>query len=132
MIKSVEARTYKHETEDLEKVMKAFLSVFPFREAIKMEKLEGSFGTEIIVITGMVKERSKVENFLSNLQQKLASKLGKEGLSKRVERNSVFLRIDKQTAFLQDKIVIGNFDDCIWVKIKADASGLKVLRKILE
>ncbi|MCW1301315.1 MAG: RNA-binding domain-containing protein [Candidatus Nanoarchaeia archaeon] len=132
MIKSIEARTYKHESEDLEKVMKAFLNVFPFEEAIKMETLEGSFGTEIIVISGIIKERIKVEKFIANLQQKLVNKLGKEGFSKRVERNSVFLRIDKQAAFLEDKIVIGNFDDCIWVKIKGDASGLKALRKILE
>ncbi len=117
MIRKVEARTYVHESEDENKVLKALLNVFPFPEKIKKTKFEGSFNTQIILLQGEIKREDEVKKFLENFQERVVNKLGKDELLKRIDKKTLFLRIDKQMAYADGKIRIGNYDDCILLKL---------------
>lgn len=117
LIKKVEARTYVHESEKEDKVLKALLEVFPFQEKIRKTEFEGSFNTKITLLEGEIRKNEEIEKFLENFQSKIANKLRKEELLKRIDRKTLFLRVDKQLAYSQAKIKIGNYDDCILLKV---------------
>lgn len=105
----IEFETYVHETEDINKVMERVLKIFPFKNKIKKKKVSGAYKTEIIVLFG--KAEKKDENKIISLLSKISGKQVLKPIEKRIEKNTLFLRINKQTMAFED------VSDCILIKI---------------
>jgi len=105
----IEFETYVHETEDINKVIERVLKIFPFKNRIKKKKVPGSYKTEIIILSG--KADKKDESKVISLLNKIDNKQILEPIKKRIEKNTLFLRINKQTMKFED------VDDCILIKI---------------
>lgn len=105
----IEFKTYVHETEDINKVMERVLKIFPFKNKIKKKKVSGAYKTEILVLSG--KAEKKDEAKVITLLSKISGKQVLKPIKKRIEKNTLFLRINKQTMQFED------VSDCILVKI---------------
>jgi hypothetical protein len=133
----LEAEVFAYESESKQKVLQALLNLFPFKDAVREELLKGAFGTKIVVFRGKV-SKDKVKKFFSNLKKRLSKAAREEVISEveeRVdERGNLFLRFDKQEAFLgRASLITGG--DCILVKIHSRADrrrASEVLKQTLE
>ena len=105
----VDVRFFAHATEDLEKVVGAVQNILPsdnIEEIIfNRSNLEGHYGNPITFFEAKIKDkemiRALVENLSSNLSSLDKEELGR-GISRYVEKGSLYLRLDKQAA-LQGK-----------------------------
>lgn len=128
-IDNIDVRFFIHATEDSEKVMQAVrcLTSPNYFEDVKFQKttLKGHFGNPITILCTRIKEVEIVEDVIKRLTS--LDKSDKEQIAKEsklfIEKNSLYLRFDKQSAFsgaLQLKKV-----DPICVRIRFKASGKK-------
>lgn len=103
----IDIRVFAHATEDVDKVLKAVWNVLPSEafDVVVFERssLVGHHGNPIVVLEARIKDR----NLCEGVFRRLASSLGvldKELLGREVlrfvEKGSLFLRFDKQLAFL--------------------------------
>ena len=105
----VDVRVFSHATEDLEKVMTAIRNVLPsgLVDTVVFGKtsLTGHHGNSITLVEARVKDRKVVQAFFAELCLKL-SIMDKQRLSdeieKHLERGNLYLRLDKQSAFLNE------------------------------
>lgn len=116
----IEIEVFVHETEDLSKVIDRFKRIFPFEDLLTKEKLKGAYHTNILFVKGRVKKEKDVEAVIALLSK--IEGIGKlKPLEKRIEKNTLFLRINKQTMKYED------VDDCFLVKLK-DKNVLEIVR----
>ena len=102
----VDIRFTAHATEDLEKVFEAAQRLLPARYAegivFKRNNLRGHYGNPIGLFETRIKKpeiiEAVVENLSSNLHESDKETLLRE-IDLHTEDGSVFLRLDKQTAF---------------------------------
>lgn len=95
-----------HATEDPEKVKKAVYNLFPANHIdaviFKKDILKGHYGNPIIVFRTRIKDGEVIEAFVEKLFTRL-SDLDKETIVRElnlfVEKNNLYLRLDKQAAF---------------------------------
>ncbi len=105
-VRKISGEVFAYESEDLEKVKKAFEVFFP-KKSMSEEKVNGGFGTTIVVLRGELPETKARE-----LATKILSSLSKEEkdsilnkLKRYVnEEGKFFLRFDKQLAYEKGKI----------------------------
>jgi RNA binding exosome subunit len=104
----VDVRLSAHATEDVDKVLRAILNVLregsEDKVVFKKETLTGHYGNEIVLIRAKIQDKSVIEHFFGELSQGL-SILDKDELYNRFEdhfeRGNLYLRLDKQAAFLK-------------------------------
>lgn len=116
----IEIEVFVHETEDLSKVIDRFKRIFPFEDLLTKEKLKGAYHTNILFVKGRVKKEKDVEAVMG-LLSKIEGIGQLKPLEKRIEKNTLFLRINKQTMKYED------VDDCFLVKLK-DKNVLEIVR----
>ncbi len=120
-IERVHVSAVVHSTEDMEKVGEAIAELFPFEFEIEVSKAKGHYGNELVFLEVELKNRKKIEEFLtyifSRLRESEELELLKETLEERIDPSNVLhIRFDKQKAYLGE-LTLGS-EDPIAVKIK--------------
>jgi hypothetical protein len=103
----VDLRVFAHATEDLEKVLTAMRNLLPtdLAETAQFEKnsLTGHHGNPITLFTTQLTDKKLLPVLLDKLGQNL-NILDKEALNDEIklhlEKHNLYLRFDKQSAFL--------------------------------
>ena len=103
----VEIRVFSHATEDLEKVQTAVKNTLPqiLAEELKFEQtsVTGHHGNPIVLMEAKLTNKAALPQMLDKLASEL-SPLDKEQfcmeLHQHIERHNLFLRFDKQNAYL--------------------------------
>lgn len=112
----VDMRLSAHATEDLDRVLRAVLNVLGegSQDKVVFERnaLTGHYGNEIILIKAKIKNKAVIQLLLDKLSKGL-SVLDKDTFynefDRHFERGNIYLRLDKQAAFL-NKIKLGTVD----------------------
>jgi hypothetical protein len=105
----IDVRTTVHATEDTEKVLKAVFNALPAELAqvvvFKKTSLTGHHGNPITVLEARIKEKTALDRTFEKLASGLRP-LDKELLSSQiqqhVEEGNLYLRLDKQSAYLNE------------------------------
>ncbi len=103
----VDVRVFAHATEDPEKVLTAVRNLLPpsLAETAKFEKssLEGHHGNPITLFTTQLTDKKLLPLLLEKIGSGLSA-LDKEALNQNIklhlEKHNLYLRFDKQSAFL--------------------------------
>ncbi|MBS7287914.1 MAG: hypothetical protein KIH01_04015 [Candidatus Freyarchaeota archaeon] len=131
-LSSVEFEVFVHSTEDPEKVLKALLFLSGGKGEVVREKVRGHYGNEVIIYRTKIsrKESEEVVKRLASLMEKDDKRrLGKQ-LSLRYDgHGNIFLRFDKQKAYLGE-VRLSDYEDVVRVKVKFSKSGLEEIREI--
>lgn len=122
IVRRIEISVFKHATEDRAKVLKAVRNLFP-KDAefpnYSENSLDGYFGDPLITLKFEVKHRRPATELLDNIIENLSSldymSLLDELPQRIDETKNLYLRIDKQKAYL-GKVVL-NSHDSIRVKV---------------
>jgi RNA binding exosome subunit len=113
------ARTLCHTTEDLAKVKEAVTNVLGDTE-LRISKTVGHHGNPITVIESAVDEMNRISGFFAKVDDHDISVI-EDTLATRVDDGcNLFLKIDKQEAFL-GKVRLGHGDDVISLRIRMAA-----------
>jgi RNA binding exosome subunit len=113
----VEVSSFIHATEDPDKVIAACRNILPvdYADEITFERrdLMGRYGNPITILRARIKKKQVLEAFIENLTGSL-SEVEKEYLASDVKRRiddkgTLYLRLDKQEAFL-GQMKLGNID----------------------
>ncbi len=128
----VEASVIAHATEDLDKVQTALKNIMPadILGDITLSKshLEGHHRNPITLLKAEVKGRKATESFVRNLASSLTDddkkKLSYEFRDHVDEEGSLFIRLDKQAAFLGRLRM--KEEDPVRVRVRFAISGRKV------
>jgi RNA binding exosome subunit len=105
----IDVRTIVHATEDTEKVLKAVFNALPAELAqvlvFKKTSVTGHHGNPITVLEARIKEKTALDRTFEKLASGLRP-LDKELLSSQiqqhVEEGNLYLRLDKQSAYLNE------------------------------
>lgn len=109
MLGYIDVRTIVHATEDTEKVLKAVFNALPAELAqvlvFKKTSVTGHHGNPITVLEARIKEKTALDRTFEKLASGLRP-LDKELLSSQiqqhVEEGNLYLRLDKQSAYLNE------------------------------
>ncbi len=104
----IDVSFFAHATEDEGKVIEATRNLLPSNQVDNIDfsrsSLRGHHGNPIMLFEARVKEKETVKSVVENLASNLSS-LDKETLlreiSLHVEKGSLYLRFDKQAAYLR-------------------------------
>ena len=107
-IASIEIVTYSHATENTERVLKALRNILPetMLEEVEFgeEELTGYYGNPIKILRARVTEKEAINQivalFASNLSSSDKLSLGQEMRLKDERDRDLFIRLDKQAAYL--------------------------------
>jgi len=102
----IDIRFFAHATEDSDKVVKAVQQILPSDRiddiVFKRDNLRGHYGNPITLFETRIKEKEIIRAFVEKLSSHL-DESDKEALREeidlRVERGSLYIRLDKQAAF---------------------------------
>jgi hypothetical protein len=133
----ISLRTYVHATEEQEKVLNAIRNLFPreLREKLSFKKnrLKGHFGNPIVSVEAKIIERELIEGFLKSLVKRLSKedkKLLSDRINLHVHSGSLYIRLDKQAAYLGE-IKLREADPIrVRVKFKRSSVILEACRKM--
>jgi len=115
---------FVHESEDYDKVKKAFSILFP-EKSMKTESVPGVYGTKITIIKATVKKKN-AQLLLHRILKKMSENDKKEVLNElklRVsEEGKLYLRFDKQKLYIDEEMILtSEEEDSIQVVIALDA-----------
>ncbi|MEM3507205.1 MAG: RNA-binding domain-containing protein [Candidatus Bathyarchaeia archaeon] len=121
---SIEITTIIHATESIERVIQALENIFPesFKEKLfySKQRLTGHYGNPITMLKTKIKKEAFADAFIRNLSEKMSkedrSKLLLEFEKHLDNEGNLYIRIDKQEAFL-GRIALKQADP-IRIKIK--------------
>jgi len=112
----VDLRVFAHATEDPERVLVAVHSLLPSESVdsvvFKRSSLTGHHGNPIVLFEARVKERKLVQAVFAKLCSGLAlidKEVLAEEIARHLDRGNLYLRLDKQSAFLGD-LRLGSVD----------------------
>ncbi len=137
MIHNISYRVFVYGTENDEKVKEAVKTLFPNSHP-QTDTTEGYFKNPVLILHDKITKNREIKEFVNVLKQiDTASKkrLRSELENKMDERGNLFLRFDKQRAYLGDLKIIEH-GDAIHVKINVAAypakkeNAIKVARDI--
>ncbi|MGZ7068147.1 MAG: RNA-binding protein [Methanobacterium sp.] len=126
MIHNISYRVFVYGTENEEKVREAVKALFPHSDPQK-EITEGYFKNPVLILYDKIEKKRQIRDFVKILEQ-LDDPTKKRVLNeldrKMDHKGNLFLRFDKQRAFLGDLKIIEH-GDAIHVKIKIAAYPAK-------
>jgi RNA binding exosome subunit len=126
MIHNISYRVFVYGTENEEKVREAIKTLFPNSNP-QTEQIEGYFKNPVLILHDKIGKKRETKDFITILQ-KLDSSTKKRVLNelykKMDEKGNLFLRFDKQRAYLGDLKIIEH-GDAVHVKIKIAAYPAK-------
>ena len=126
MIHNISYRVFVYGTENDEKVKEAVKTLFPNSHP-QTDTTEGYFKNPVLILHDNITKNREIKEFVEILKQiDAASKkrLRSELENKMDERGNLFLRFDKQRAYLGDLKIIEH-GDAIHVKINVAAYPAK-------
>ena len=138
MIHNISYRVFVYGTENEEKVKEALKTLFPNSHP-QTDTTEGYFKNPVLILHDKLSKNREIKEFIKVLEQiDVASKkrLINELETKMDQRGNLFLRFDKQRAYLGDLKIIEQ-GDAIHVKINVAAypakkeKAIEVARDIL-
>lgn len=113
------ARAFSHATEDLEKV-KLAVSNTVGPEGLEIRGAEGVHGNPISIVEATALDQDAITYFFSRLSDGDLQTL-MNTLEKRVDEGcNLFLKIDKQSAFM-GRVQLGSGDDVVSVRLRVAA-----------
>lgn len=137
MARSLELETIVHATEDLDKVVEAVMNVLPTRARrrlrLKVKELKGHYGNPIKLLRARTRDASLASAVLRHVIASLPNPERAEvitNLERRLSGGFLFLRLDKQRAFLGEVRLCEV--DPIWMKFSLVSSKPDEVRKALE
>jgi RNA binding exosome subunit len=126
MIHNISYRVFVYGTENEEKVREAIKTLFPNSHP-QTDAIEGYFKNSVLILHDKITKKRETKEFIK-LLQKLDSSTKKRVLNelnnKMDEKGNLFLRFDKQRAYLEDLKIVEH-GDSIHVKIKIAAYPAK-------
>jgi len=136
-ITSIEISLFAHATEDPEKVKKAFQNILPSDRveevALRKKILKGEYGNPIIYYKAKITKPEITEAVLRKIGHNL-SQYEKETLDlelkRRLEKGSLYLRLDKQAAYME-KYKLCKADP-IRLRIRFKTSKIDEIRNICK
>ena len=126
MIHNISYRVFVYGTENEKKVREAVKNLFPNSHPQK-ETTEGYFKNPVLILHDKIENKSQIKDFtkkLSNLDPSTKKRVLNELNKKMDEKGNLFLRFDKQRAYLGDFKIIEH-GDSVHVKIKIAAYPAK-------
>ncbi len=139
-IRSVYGQTYCHESEDIEKVKRAFEVFFPKKE-IKQKIQSGAYSTKIKIVYAEVKgkkARDLVKKILDRISKLEKNKILNELRLRLSEEGKFYLRFNKQIAYEKGKITLTDEEDSIQIIFSIEsypsnyATYLKILKELFS
>ena len=131
MIHNISYRVFVYGTENDEKVKEAIQTLFPNSHP-QTDTTEGYFKNPVLILHDKITRKREIKEFVQILEQ-IDSSSKKQLLNqlenKMDERGNLFLRFDKQRAYLGDLKIIEH-GDAIHVKINIAAYPAKKERAI--
>jgi RNA-binding protein len=139
MIHNLSYRAFVYSTENEEKVREAIFTLLPTAQPLK-EITEGYHKNQVIILQGKTTKKREIKDFLGKLHDLKPS--AKKRILRQLEdrmdaRGNLFLRFDKQRAYLGDLKLVEH-GDALHLKLKIAAyparkeEAIKVARQIFE
>ena len=120
----IEARTYRHSTEEESRVEQALGFALPAGQS-RREALEGHFGNPLIRLTRRIGDASSIRSVWERWSNAgLPSAFASEVDARVDEEGILHFRLDKQEAF-QERLVLATNPDAIDVRVKLVAFPAK-------
>jgi len=139
MIHNISYRTFVYGTESKEKVLESIKTLFP-NSFPQCQETEGYYKNPVLILHNKIEKKSEIKDFVKKLSlmndpaiRRILSQLE----DKMDDYGNLFLRFDKQRAYLGDLKVVEH-GDSIHLKINIAAYpakkkvALKIGRKIFE
>ncbi|MGB9978285.1 RNA-binding protein [Methanobacterium sp.] len=126
MIHNISYRVFVYGTENEEKVKEAVQTLFPNSHP-QTNTTEGYFKNPVLILHDKITKNREIKEFIRILEQidETSKKRLRSGLENKMdERGNLFLRFDKQRAYLGDLKIIEH-GDAIHVKINIAAYPAK-------
>ena len=139
MIHNLSYRAFVYGTENEEKVSEAISNLLPSAH-IEKEITEGYHHNTVVILQGKITKKREIKDFLEKLgtlKPSAKKRILRELENRMDERGNLFLRFDKQRAYLGDLKIVEH-GDAIHLKLKIAAyparkeEALKVARQIFE
>ena len=112
-------RAICHETEDPDRVHQAFTFVTSGAE-VEAEETEGHHGNRIIILESHIKDKKGVKAFFARMEAADLEELLSTLEARIDDDGNIFLRIDKQQAYLGE-LRMGSTDDPVAVRGKIES-----------
>jgi RNA-binding protein len=137
MIHNLSYRTFVYGTESEDKVRKAIQTLLPMAHPEK-EITEGYYKNQVLILHGKISKKSELKILLKKLQNISPDdkkKIKKELHHRMDSKGNLFLRFDKQSAYLGDLKLVKH-GDALHIRLKIAAypskkeEAIKVARKI--
>jgi RNA binding exosome subunit len=126
MIHNISYRVFVYGTENEEKVREAIKNLFPNSQP-QEEIIEGYFKNSVLLLHDKIENNRQIKDFikiLENLDPSIKKRIINELNRKMDEKGNLFLRFDKQRAYLGDFKIIEH-GDAVHVKLKIAAYPAK-------
>ena len=139
MIHNLSYRAFVYGTENEEKVREALFTLLPTAQPIK-EITEGYHKNQVIILQGKITKKRETKDFLEklgSLKPPSKKRILRELEDKMDDRGNLFLRFDKQRAYLGDLKIVEH-GDSLHLKLKIAAyparkeEALKIARQIFQ
>ena len=137
LVVGLEVEAIAHATEDLERVTKAVMNVLPAqargRVKVKVKEFKGHYGNPIRLLRIRIRNRGLASDILRHVLASLPELERLEliaSLELRISKGSLFIRLDKQRAFL-GQVRLCEVDP-IWMRAPLASSNVEDVRKALE
>lgn len=139
MIHNLSYRAFVYGTENEEKVREAIRTLLPSASPEKVAT-EGHHKTKVIILQGKITKNSEIKLFMDKIQDLKSpdkKRILRELENRMDDRGNLFLRFDKQRAYLGDLKLVEH-GDSIHIKLKIAAypakkkEAIKVARQIFE
>lgn len=137
MIHNISYRTFVYGTENEEKVRKAVKTLFP-NSSPQQEYIEGYYQNPVLILHDKIEKKREIKDFIvkmENLPSSCRNKILDDLDRKMDDKGNLFLRFNKQKAYL-DELEVVEHGDSIHVKIKIAAyparkeQAMKIARKL--
>jgi RNA-binding protein len=126
MIHNISYRAFVYGTENKEKVLESIKTLFPHSHP-RCITTEGYYKNQVLILTNKFDKKREIKDFvdkLSNMKPQERKRIINELEDKMDDYGNLFLRFDKQRAYLGDLKVVEH-GDSIHVKIKIAAYPAK-------
>jgi RNA binding exosome subunit len=139
MIHNISYRAFVYGTENKEKVLESIKTLFPYSSP-HCEDTEGYYNNPVLILSNKIIKKKEIKDFiekLSTLNNPTRKRILYRLEDKIDEGGNLFLRFDKQRAYLGDLKVVDH-GDSIHLKIKIEAYpakkkvALKIARELFE
>ena len=139
MIHNISYRAFVYGTENKEKVLESIKTLFP-NSSPQCEATEGYYKNPVLILNNKIDKKREIKDFvekLTSMKDPAKKRIINQLENKMDDYGNLFLRFDKQRAYLGDLKVVEH-GDSIHIKIKIAAYpakkkvALKIARKLFS